>query len=167
MFGLGGLKLYGAIAGAVMFLLFAAWVWRIDSLRSQYKRDFATCQQNFAQFQADVVAKTELARREDLAHKTEVERQDAQLSKESDNDIRQKIAAAVAAARSRVRPAPPARIGGGGNPPVSRAAAPAADPAGAGQTAIVPAADLTTCATNTILSEGWQSWYKQVQAVPR
>jgi len=167
MFGLAGLKLYGAIGAAVVVALFLAWVWRIDSLRASYKQELAACRTNHAQFVADVKAKTDEARRLDAAHKAEVERNQNKVSEESDHEIRAKIAAAVAAARSRMQPAPAAHPSSGGSPPVSRAPIPTGSPAGAGQEAVVPAEDLTTCATNTVLAEGWQSWWKGVAAIPR
>lgn len=165
MFGLAGLKLYGALGAAIAVALFLAWVWRIDSLRATYKRDYATCQQNFAQFQADVKAKTELARKEDALHKAQVERDQNKVSQESDHEIRSRIAAAVAAVR--VQLSSPAHPGDGGSPAVSSPALAAGSPAGAGQAAIVPAVDLEVCVTNTVKAEGWQSWWKGVAAVPR
>lgn len=167
MFGLTGLRLYGAIGAAIAVALFLAWVWRIDSLRGQYKQELAACQTNHAQFVADVKAKTDEARRIDAAHKAEVERNQNKISQESDHDIRKQIAAAVAAARSRVQSAPAAHPSGSGSPAVPSTPVAAVNPAGADQAAIVPAADLTTCATNTVLAEGWQSWWKGVAAVPR
>lgn len=44
MFGLAGIKLYGAIAGAVAVALFLAWVWRIDTLRARHLRDFQSAE---------------------------------------------------------------------------------------------------------------------------
>ena len=166
MFGLAGLKLYGAIGAAVVVALFLAWVWRIDSLRASYKQELAACRTNHAQFVADVKAKNE-ARRLDAAHKAEVERNQNKISEESDHEIRAKIAAAVAAARSRRQSAPAAHPGGSGSPSVPSTPVAASSPAGAGQEAVVPAEDLTTCATNTVLVEGWQSWWKGVAAIPR
>ncbi len=147
--------------------LFAAWVVRIDSLRAAYKRDAAACQANFAQFAADVKAKTELARAEDAAHKAQVERDQNKVSQESDHEIRQRIAAAVAAVHVRLQPAPPTHSSGGGSSGLSAAPDPANDPAGAGAEAIVPTVDLTICVANTVKAEGWQDWWKSVQAVPR
>jgi hypothetical protein len=167
MFGLAGLKLYGAIGAAVMVALFLAWVWRIDSLRAHYKQDLEACQTNHAQFVADVKAKTDEARRLDAAHKTEVEAKQAQISQENDNEIRRKIAAAVAAVGKRVQLTPATHPSGSGNPAMSSATVAPASAAGAGETAVVPAADLATCATNTVLAEGWQTWWKGVEAIPR
>ena len=166
MFGLAGLKLYGALGAAVAVALLFGWVWRIDSLRAHYKDELKACQDNHALFVADVKSHTELARKEDAAHKADVERSQAKVSEESDNEIRRRIAAAVAAVRVRVAPTP-AHPGSGGSPAVPGAPIAAVNPAGAGQEAVVPAEDLTTCAANTVLAEGWQSWWKSVAAVPR
>lgn len=167
MFGLEGLKLYGAIGAAVMIALFLAWVWRIDSLRAAHKKDLAACVANHAQFVADVKARTDEARRLDAAHKAEVERNQDRISKESDDEIRQRIAAAVVAVRGRVRNTPAIHPGSRGSPAVSIAPFTPAGPAGADQAAVVPAADLEMCAANTVKAEGWQSWWKDVQAISR
>lgn len=168
MFGLAGLKLYGAIGVAVVVALLCAWVWRIDSLRASYKQQLANCQANHAQFVADVRAKAAQAQAADAANKAQVENAQAKVSQENDSEIRQRIAAAVAAVRVRVQPvATPAHPGSSGDARVSQAPDPAVDPAGASQTAIVPASDLTTCATNTVKDEGWQAWWKSVQTIPR
>jgi hypothetical protein len=165
---LSGLKLYGAIGAAVVVALFFAWVWRIDSLRATYKQELAACQTNHAQFVADVKSKTELARLADAAHKAEVERNQNKISQESDNEIRARIAAAVAAVHSRVQHTPAqAHSSSSGDPAMPSPAVSAASPAGAGQEAVVPTADLEVCAANTVLAEGWQSWWKEVAAVPR
>ena len=166
MFGLAGLKLYGALGAALAVALFLGWVWRIDSLRGRYKQELAACQANHAQFVADVKSHTELARKEDAVHKAEVERAYVQKSQESDNEIRRRIAAAVAAVRVRVV-STPVHPGGGGSPAVPGAPVAAASPAGASQEAVVSSSDLTTCAENTIKAEGWQSWWKSVAAVPQ
>ncbi len=44
MLGLTGLRLYGAIAGAVAVALLLAWVWRIDTLRARHLRDFQSAE---------------------------------------------------------------------------------------------------------------------------
>lgn len=160
-----GLKFYGAIGVAIALALFFAWVWRIDSLRATYKRDYAECQSHYAQFVADVKAKTELARKEDALHKAQVERDQNKVSQESDHEIRNRINAAVAAVR--VQLSSPAHPGSGGSPAVPGLALPAGNPAGAGQAALVPAVDLEVCVANTVKAEGWQSWWKGVAAVPR
>lgn len=166
MFGLAGLKLYGAIGAAVAVMLFLGWVWRIDSLRAQHKKDLAACVANHAQFVADVKARTDEARRLDAAHKAEVEASQARIEKEKDSEIRKRIADAVAAVRVRVV-STPVHSSGSGNPPVSGAPVAAVSPAGASQEAIVPVADLATCAANTVKAEGWQEWWKGVSAIPR
>ena len=166
MFGLAGLKLYGALGAAVAVALFLGWVWRIDSLRGQYKDELKACRDNHAQFVADVKSHTELARKEDAAHKADVERNQAKVSEESDNEIRRRIAAAVAAVRVRVV-STPVHPGGGTSPAVPGAPIAVVSPAGASQEAVVSSSDLTTCAENTIKAEGWQSWWKGIAAVPR
>ena len=166
MFGLAGMKLWGAIGAAVAVALFLAWVWRIDSLRAHYKKDLAACEQKHQQFVADVKARTDEARRLDAAHKAEVEQRDASIAKEKDSEIRKRIADAVAAVRVRIV-STPVRSGGSGSPPVSGAPVAAASPAGASQEAVVPVADLSVCAANTVKAEGWQDWWKSVEAVPR
>ena len=42
MMGLVGMRLYGAIAGAVIVALFLAWVWRLDTLRARHLKDWQT-----------------------------------------------------------------------------------------------------------------------------
>ncbi len=166
MFGLAGMKLWGAIGAAVAVALLFAWVWRIDSLRASYKKDLAACEANHQQFVADVKARTDEARRLDAAHKAEVESNQARISQEKDSEIRKRIADAVAAVRVRIV-STPVHSGGSGNPPVPGAPIAAASPAGASQEAVVPVADLSVCAENTVKAEGWQAWWKSVEAVPR
>lgn len=166
MFGLAGLKLYSAIGVAIAVALFLAWVWRIDSLRAQYKKDLAACEQKHQQFVADVKARTDEARRLDAAHKAEVERNQNRISQEKDSEIRRRIDAAVAAVRVRVV-STPVRLGGSGSPAVPSPSGSAASPAGASQEAVVSTADLSICAENTIKAEGWQDWWKSAEAVPR
>ncbi len=166
MFGLVGMKLYGAIAGAVAIALLCAWVWRIDHLRAQHLKERIACEQKYTQFVADVKARTDEARRLDAAHKAEVEQHDAMISQEKDSEIRKRIADAVAAVRVRIV-STPVHSGSSRSPPVSGAPIAAISPAGASQEAVVPVADLSVCATNTILAEGWQDWWKGVAAVPR
>lgn len=165
MFGLAGSRLYAAIAGAVCVALFLGWVWRIDSLRAQHKRDYAACQANFAQFQADVEAKTELARISDLAHKNDVERQQTQIQSEKNDAIRNAIAAARATA-GRVQPAAKAHSSGSTATAVSSPPSTPGSADGAGETSEL-ASDRMICAENTVKAEGWQSWAKSVAAIPR
>ena len=42
MFGLAGLRLYAALGAAALLVAFALWVWRIDSLRAQHKRELVS-----------------------------------------------------------------------------------------------------------------------------
>lgn len=123
------------------------------------------CKTVHAQFVTDVKAKTELARLSDAAHAARVERDQNQVAMETDNEIRHRINAAVAAVR--VRNGPQADPSGSRGADMSSAPISPGSPSGASASAIVPADDLTICATNTVLSEGWQSWWKQVQAVER
>ncbi len=166
MFGLVGMRLWGAIGAAVVVALLCAWVWRIDSLRAQHKKDLAACVLNHQQFVADVKARTDEARRLDAAHKAEVEQRQSQISQEKDSEIRKRIADAVAAVRVRIV-STPVHSGSSRSPPVPGASIAAASPAGASQEAIVPVADLSICAENTVKAEGWQDWWKGVEAVPR
>lgn len=123
------------------------------------------CKAVHAQFVADVKAKTELARISDAAHAARVERDQTQVTMETNDEIRRRIAAAVAGVR--VRNTGQADSGGSGGTDLSSAPSPAGSPSGTSASAIVPADDLTICATNTVLATGWQDWWKQVQAVPR
>ncbi len=166
MFGLVGMRLYGAIAGAVVVALFLAWVLRIDHLRAQHLKERIACEQKYNQFVADVKARTDEARRLDAAHKAEVERNDSRVSQEKDSEIRKRIADAVAAVRVRIV-STPIHSGSGRSPPVSGAPVAAASPAGASQEAVVPVTDLSICAENTIKAEGWQNWWEPVTAIPR
>ena len=166
MFGLVGMRLYVAIAGAVVVALFLAWVLRIDHLRAQHLKERDACVLKHQQFVADVEARTDEARRLDAAHKAEVEQRQSQISQEKDSEIRKRIADAVAAVRVRIV-STPVHSGSSGSPAVSGAPIAAASPAGASQEAVVPTSDLTICAANTVLAEGWQEWWKSVEAVPR
>lgn len=119
----------------------------------------------YAQFQADVKAKTELARLQDAAHKARVERDQNQVTLESEDEIRRRIAAAVNAVR--VRSPGQANPRSCGAAPVPGSASAPERPAGGDHEAIVPARDLEICATNTVIAEGWQEFWRKIQAIER
>jgi hypothetical protein len=159
-----GYRLYAALGAAFVIAAFLTWVWRIDTLRSHYKRDLAASEANFAQFRADVASTTALAQAQDAAHAAQVERDQEKIRSESDAEIRRRIDAAVASVRARTAPAD---SGSGGKSGMSEAADSAGSASGAGQAAVVSADDLAICAENTVKAEGWQAWWKDVSAVAR
>lgn len=166
MLGLAGMRLYGAIAGAVVVALFLAWVMRVNHLRGQYKAALAACEANHKQFVADVQAKTAEAQRLDALNKTRVETSQEKARTDNDAEIRRRIAAAVAAVR--VQPKTAANgVSGRGAAPVSSAPPASQGADGAGQAPLVQPADLEICAANTELAIGWQAWWRSVEAIPR
>ncbi len=161
--GLTGLRLYGAIAGAVAVALLVAWVFRIDSLRARHVKELVACQANHAQFVADVKAKVELARISDAAHKAEVDA--AQQKERADHEAEvQHLRADYA---GRVRDYAKAHPGGSGKPAMSAPTNSPSEPVTASSEAVVPVSDLEICASNTAAAEGWLSWWKSVEAIPR
>ena len=164
MFGLAGLRLYAALGAAALLVAFALWVFRIDSLRAQHKREAVQCEQNFAQFRADVKAQTELARISDAAHKAEVERDQERIRSENDEESRRRIADAVSRVRNdQAR----ARGSGSSRAPVPGTPNAPGGPSGGSEAPFVDADDAVICTENTVKLEGWADWWREVSAVPR
>lgn len=112
---------------------------------------------------------TQRAKAADLQHALKVERDNARIAQEKQHELESQLAAArgVAARYASLHPAPqadPGRSGTSGEPGV---ADPARGTDEAGAQAVVPAEDLTVCAENTILAEGWQEWWQSVSQAAR
>lgn len=163
MLGLAGIRLYVALGAAILVALLVAYVWRIDSLRAAHKRDYEACKAAYAQFVADVKAKTELARLSDAKHKAEVEA--AQEKERADHEA--EIQHLRADYSQRVRDYAKAHPGSRAGASLPRPANAPSSPAPASAETIVPVADLEICAANTALAESWQSWWKEVAVIPR
>lgn len=160
---LTGAKLYAAIAGAVAVALLFAWVMRIDHLRGQHLKERIACEQNHAQFVADVKARTDEARRLDAAHKATVEAQQDKVSANVSQDY-QKQLADLRARYERLRVQPKADSGGGG-----ATAMPSIPDATGRPDAAAASAPLNefACEANTLQLGGLQDWVRGVAAVPR
>lgn len=165
MFGLTGLRLYGALGAAVALALFLAWVWRIDSLRAHYKRSWEAEKTSSILFAERVrlTSETIVAKAEKSARRVETAQTQAQ--QESDNEIRQRIAAAVRAVQLRAGQTRADTRSGGNDLP--QAATAAGSPSGTSQAAELATDDLTICTENTIKLDGWQSWWRQVSTIDR
>lgn len=121
----------------------------------------------FDRFRSDVVAKTAKAQADDAAHAARVERDQTQVQTETNDAIRNRIAAARAHA-GRVRgESCQADPGGRGGPAVPGAANAASGAAGESHAAELPASDRMICAEAVVKAEGWIEWWRAVQAVPR
>ncbi len=163
MFGLAGIKLYGAIAGAVAVALLLAWVWRIDSLRARHLKERIACEQNHAQFVADVKARTDEARRLDAEHKATVEATQDKVSEHASLDYQQQLNA-LRARYDKLRAAPKNDSGsrGGTTMPVIP------DTASGPDAAAAPAPlDGFACEANTLQLGGLQGWVRDQQAIAR
>jgi hypothetical protein len=132
---------------------------------AKVSRRLAETMAAFDYFKAEVQAKTALAKAQDAAHAARVERDQATIAERTNDEIRNRIAAARAVA-GRVRGESCKADPGGGRietvPSPSNAAG-SADRA----RAAAELADLAICAENTEKAAGWLDWWKAVQAVPR
>lgn len=167
MLGLTGMRLYGALAGAIAIALFLAWVWRVDSLRARHLEERIACEENHAQFVADVKAQRELARLSDAANKARVEAEQERnrgVSSDAYESLRTRYNDALGRLRSAEAPTHP---GGRRDKAVSGPAAAADAAPSAGQGAFVSEGDLRICADNTAAAITWQEWWKSVEAVER
>jgi hypothetical protein len=91
---------------------------------------------------------------------------DEQTRKEQTDALSTKLVdarAAVAAYLQRLRDAQ-AHPGSAGTGPIPQTAGTPSPANGAGESAVVPVADLQICAENTVKSQGWQDWYRAVSA---
>ena len=98
---------------------------------------------------------------DDLAAKARLDAAHAAATQESSDDLKAKLADALARAAHRpvgLRDAAPRDRD---EPHMSGAAEPAGATAGAGETAIL-AADDSACAENTVKAQGWQDWWRAV-----
>ena len=163
MLGLTGLRMYGAIAGAVAVALLLAWVWRIDSLRARHLKERVACEQNHAQFVADVKAKTDEARRLDAEHKATVEAQQDKVSANASKDYQTELAA-LRARYDKLRAAPKADSGSRGGSAVPVIPSTTSGPDVAAATAPL---DGFACEANSLQLGGLQGWVRDQQAIPR
>lgn len=115
---------------------------------------------------ADVRAKTAEAKAADLANTIRVEADQTKVQANVETDLRYKLADARAAVE-RLRRAASPHTDRGGSPDLPRATVSAAISDGAGGDAVIPYADALTCADNAVKAQGWQDWYRQVQAIDR
>lgn len=128
-------------------------------------------QNAFTNFKKDVELNTEKAKADDLAHAKAVQEADDKIKTESENELQNKLAAANRRAteyatklRNSANPSPRS-VGPAGVPETSPAPA-GID--GASQSSLLDEveADAQVCAENTVKAQGWQDWWKQVEAVP-
>lgn len=163
MFGIP--RLYAMIGIGVAVALFVAWVWRVDSLRDQYKRERDSERVAATLFAERVRSKSEEIARKASENARRIETAYATINQENDGEIRARIAAAVNAVRLRTGTS-------GANPGSGRNAVPspsgaASGTTGAGSQALVPSDDLIICTEAVVKAEGWQAWWKSVEAVER
>jgi hypothetical protein len=141
---------------AVCALLFGALYVDHNSLTS--------CKQARALDAARVAQTTATALANDLAHARAVEQHDAQVAKETDDNVQTSLGSArrAVAAYARLRPAPAPVASGGGTPDLPSAAQSPGGADAARNQAVVSVDDLNTCGTNTIVAQGLQDWWKKV-----
>lgn len=164
--------LWIAVIGLTVLLGLAKWdahSWH--SKADQSHQAFLLEKAAFTATVANFRAATAQAQAADQAHARDVEHRDAGISQEAQNDLTKQRDDAVARAADyarRLRAGTAESPVGGGSAtglPVPAGAAGAAD--GAGATAVVPAADLTVCAENSVKAQGWPDWWRKVSAAPR
>lgn len=163
MFGIP--RLYLMAGAGIVIAIFLGWVWRVDSLRAQHKKELIACQENHARFVADVKDKTELARMSDAAHKAEVERDQEKARAENDTEIRRRIDAAVANVRLRQQSQTSNGRSGAANLP--GAAHPTSGSDRASEASVMDEGDQIICSENTVKAQGWKDWNDAVQSIPR
>ncbi len=122
----------------------------------------------YAQFVADVKAKTELARISDAANKARVERDQIQVTQEISSDYQNDLAALRRRYDERVRAAAAkANPGGSGIPAVPGVPGTAAGPDGSAPEAGLPLADALIASEQAVQLKALQEWVRGQAAVPR
>ena len=166
MFGVP--RLYAMIGIGVAVALFLAWVARIDHLRAAHLKQYQAEHAAYVQFQADVKAKTELARIADAAHKAEVERDQNKVTMEVSNDYQAQLADLRRRyAALQLRNNAKANSGGGRSsamPGVPNTASGADDTA---PQAGLPPEDALIASEQALQLKGLQDWVRGQEAVER
>lgn len=111
-------------------------------------------------------AKTAEAQLNDQIHASTIEAAQTAVTQEQTDDLKAKLADALAAARNRPRGLCHAATGGSAVQSVPEAADASSAASGAGEEAIV-ASDDAVCAENTVKAQGWQDWWANVSAIER
>ncbi len=113
--------------------------------------------------------KTAVAKAQDAAHAAKVEGNDTKIAMGKNDAIQKRRAAGRAAELDRLRRAraSTAAASSSGDTPVPAAAEAAAGVDGEGGASDLLQSDNLICIDNTIKLEGWQEWWKEVEAVER
>jgi cytoskeletal protein RodZ len=155
---------------AAVVLLVAAYLW-VDARgfdRGAHSRDaeVAALEKTIA----DVRLKTAEAQAKDLEHARKVEATDAAITKETNDALQTKLAAARAAAAdyaARLRAATAADKSRGGAKDLPGIADTAGLAAGTSSPTVVDEADLEACSVAVVKADGWRDWWLKVSAVER
>lgn len=156
------------IGGAVIAALlgFGGWAWRINSLRAEHLTALHAEQQAHAADIASWKVATAQAQAEDAAHARQVERQQAQISQDTEHDLQTQLADARAIANRWMRDhAATDDRGGSSNAAVPEPADATRNANLASAQALVSGSDIQACATDYVIAAGWQDWYAKVQLV--
>jgi multidrug efflux pump subunit AcrA (membrane-fusion protein) len=119
---------------------------------------------------ADVRLKTAEAQAADLARARKIETTDAAITKEENDALQTKLAAARAAAAdyaARLRTAAAANQSGGGTTDLPGVANPTGLAAGTSSSTVMDEADLEACSVAVVKADGWRDWWLKVSAVER
>lgn len=114
-------------------------------------------------FAERVKAKSEGIRRRAIENARRVEAAQTQISQESDNEIRSRIAAVSASVRAQASGGTHPGRGGNSLPGSPDATG---NPAGAGQASVV-VADRLICTEAIVKAEGWAGWWERISEIPR
>lgn len=168
IFGPLGAKI-GIGASLILLLLLSVQTARLSASQHHSKKvetQLVECQANHKQFVADTVAKTAEAQRLDAEHKAQVEAAQEQVRSENDAQIRQRIAAAVAAVRVRNASAQN-HSGGSGAKNLPSTGQTAVGFNGTSEIALMDEDDQSICSENTVKAQGWKDWNEAVQSISR
>jgi hypothetical protein len=156
---------YIAGAAGIAILALLAFALRVDHLRATYKRDLSTVRAEYGAFKTEIVNRTAEALRLDRARNAAVAAEQATaIRKEKDAYLNDRDVE-LARLRERLRNAPTADPGGGGDAGGSPLPILSAGPVRPGEAAIVDVADAEICTVNTLKLESLIAAWRGVAAI--
>lgn len=162
---MASIRPYLAVAVGIVFAAALAWGLRVDHLRASHLRSLTSVRADYAAFQTAIIDRTAEALRLDRARNASVAAQTVAITQEKSNAYLKDRDTELARLRERLRTAPGANRGGGGDAGGSTLPILSDGPLRPGHAAIVDVADAEICTDNTLKLESLIGAWRGVAAI--